>query len=498
MNEKLTEEALAELNGFISSLMGLYFTPTRMGDLERGINSAAKDFGFESAARFIEWLKSRPLAKEHIERLASHLTIGETYFFRDSGAFEVLETKIVPELISARRDSRRIRVWSAGCSTGEEAYSMAILLTRLIPDIKNWNVSILATDINPRSLKKASDGVYTDWSFRDTPAWLRDKHFRRQKAGGWKIDPEIKKLVSFAYLNLAEDIYPSLLNGTNGVDMIFCRNVIMYFSEAVARSVVKGLRNSLVDDGWFLISPAEALRAIQGLFAPVNIDGSIFYRKSDKAHEAQRPVPESPLPQAFSLPPLPRIEKEPAQPKPRVEKPKPAPVSAPPVAPGVLAEAENLYGQGLYHKAAIILESLRYEDRTEPETLLLARVYANLGRLDEASKMCESVQSANTLNGAAYILLATIRQEQARAEEAINNLKKAIYLDQDFVIAHFMLGKLLLSRASGSVQARRHLNTAYSLLGTKREDELLPESDGLMAGRLKEILASMLEIGTDV
>jgi len=492
MNKRLSDELLADLNNFISSLMGLHFTESRLGDLERCIGLAAKDFGFESAAEFIGWLRSTPLKKEHIERLASHLTVGETYFFRDSSSISALEQKIFPELIESRQESKRIRVWSAGCSTGEEAYSIAILLSRLIPDIESWNVSILASDINASALKKASEGVYTAWSFRDTPEWLRDRYFRRAAEGVYRIDPVIQKMVSFGYLNLAEDIYPSLLNNTNGVDIIFCRNVMMYFSEEVANSVVKGLHNSLVDDGWLLVSPAEAMRAITRLFTPVNFDGAIFYRKSGAPQGASRPVPEhygALIQTEEALQPVEEAAPLPQMPEPEVAQAPPEPDNA---GRDFLAEAYEFFVQGLYNEAASCLESLSDEDRGEDGLLLLSRAYANMGRLEEASRWCERAQAANSLNKAAYILLATIRQEQARGAEAIKNLKKALYLDQDFVIAHFMLGKLLTA-SGGGAQAQMHVRTAYKLLETKKDDDLLPESDGMMAGRLKEIIASMLK-----
>lgn len=492
MDKRLSGELLAGLNDLIASRMGLHFTESRLGDLERGIGLAAKDFGFESEAAFVDWLRKTPLKKEHIERLAFHLTVGETYFFRDSSSIDALEQKILPELVESRQVSKRIRVWSAGCSTGEEAYSIAILLSRLIPGIESWNVSILATDINAKALKKASEGVYTAWSFRDTPEWLRDRYFRRAGDGAYGIDPAIQKMVSFAYLNLAEDIYPSLLNNTNGVDIIFCRNVIMYFSERVARSVVKGLNNSLVDDGWLLVSPAEAVRAVTGLFAPVNINGAIFYRKSGGVQEPVRPLPEFRASEPW-------IEAQPENaaplpmPGPGPEEEARAAVVPDAGVPDFLTEASAFFSQGLYNEAASLLESIPDEDRGEDGPLLLARSYANMGRLEEASMWCESAQAKDALNKAAYMLLATIRQEQARGEEAVKNLKKALYLDQDFVVAHFMLGKLLLAGGGTREQALRHIRTAHKLLEPKDDDELLPESDGMMAGRLKEIIASMLE-----
>lgn len=494
MEHKLSEERLRDLNGFISSVMGLHFTPARIGDLERGIRYAAKDFGFDDEDGFIDWLESRPLSREHIERLAFHLTIGETYFLRDPDSFKALEQKILPRLIDARGQSRRIRVWSAGCSTGEEAYSIAILLRRLIPDLGDWNVSILATDINQRSLKKAQEGVYTEWSFRDTPEWFRDLYFRQDTKGAWRIDPEIQKMVSFGYLNLAEDIYPSLLNGTNGVDIIFCRNVIMYFSDTVARAVVTGLSKSLVEDGWLLVSPAEAVRSISGLFKPVNIGGAIFYKKAEGERALEWSVAQTPPQVPLFEVPLPQAEQTRPAPAPQAEE---KPVEAARAEKDIVAEAGVLYEKGRYLEAASLIESIPAEAREEGQMLLLARAYANLGRLEEASRWCESVLASNSLNNAAYILLASIRLEQARMEEAIKNLKKALYIDQDSIIAHFMLGKLLMARAAGGPQARRHFATAYSLLKARRDDDFLPESDGMMAGRLREIISTIMGGGID-
>lgn len=496
---KIPSELLDRLNGLISSLMGLSFTRSRMGDLERGIAQAAADFGFEDAEAFAGWLMKTPLKKEHIERLASHLTIGETYFFRDSSSMEGLEREILPALIESRRLSKRIRVWSAGCSTGEEPYSVAMILTRLVPDIESWNIGILATDINASALRKASAGVYTSWSFRETPGWVRDRHFRPAGEGSWRIDPAIQRMVSFGYLNLAEDIYPSLLNNTNGVDIILCRNVIMYFSDEVARSVVTGLRNSLVDGGWLLVSPAEAVRAVSGLFQPVNIGGAIFYRKTETdtgvaapPSEFRPPVPWPPVTEPFQEATGERPEGPEAKAGP--EAGEQAALEAEAEAPGAdpLADANGLFALGLYGEAARALEELSEGDRGRDGALLLARAYANMGALEEAARWCESVQAAEPLDKAAYILLATIRQEQARREDAVRNLKKALYLDQDFVVAHFMLGRLLAAEGSAE-QARRHITTALRLLERSAEDEVVPDSGGMMAGRLRDITALMLK-----
>ena len=174
--------------------MGLYFPEARWGDLERGIVSSARELGFADIEAFSKWLRSTPLTKNHVEILANHLTVGETYFFREKESFQVLEEHVFSELIRTRHENeKRLRIWSAGCSTGEEPYSIAILLSRLIPDLKDWNITITATDINLRSLKKASEGLYSEWSFRSAPSWIKESYFKRIENGHYEIIPLSRK-----------------------------------------------------------------------------------------------------------------------------------------------------------------------------------------------------------------------------------------------------------------------------------------------------------------
>ncbi|MDE2258962.1 MAG: protein-glutamate O-methyltransferase CheR, partial [Betaproteobacteria bacterium] len=227
----LSDALLSQLSDFLESHIGLHFPKERWRDLERGIAAASRESGHLQTETFVDWLLSAPLTRTQIEGLASHLTVGETYFFREKRSLEIFEEQILPELVRARGETERhLRIWSAGCCTGEEPYSIAMLLDRLIPDLKKWNVTILATDINPQFLRKAVLGVYGEWSFRNMPSWLKEQYFKRRENGRFEIQPRIRKMVTFSYLNLAEDAYPSLVNNTNAMDVIFCRNVLMYFS----------------------------------------------------------------------------------------------------------------------------------------------------------------------------------------------------------------------------------------------------------------------------
>jgi len=203
---------------FIARSMGLHFPRERWDDLQRGLAGAAQEFGQKDAAACIDWLLSAPPTKGQLQVLANHLTIGETYFFRDQPTLEALAEHILPPLIRARRGrERRLRIWSAACCSGEEPYTLAILLHELLPDLTDWHVTITATDINARFLHKAAEGIYGDWSFRGAPAWLRSRYFKRTADGRYAIVPEIKRLVRFAHLNLVEDVYPSPATETHAM-----------------------------------------------------------------------------------------------------------------------------------------------------------------------------------------------------------------------------------------------------------------------------------------
>src|SRR5208283_4911000 len=201
----LDRELLGELSGFIAAHMGLHFPEERWPDMARGLTTACTELGFENPQACASWLMTHELTVRQVETLASHLTVGETYFLRDPASFEALERTILPPLVASQSDTgRTIRLWSAGCCTGEEAYSLAITCARVLPDLKGWNISILATDINPRFLAAAEAGVYSDWSFRGAPAWLRERFFSPAHHKKFAIDPAVRKLVHFSYLNLAE------------------------------------------------------------------------------------------------------------------------------------------------------------------------------------------------------------------------------------------------------------------------------------------------------
>lgn len=493
MKHTLPENTLLQLSEFIASNLALHFPKERWADLERNIVSAAKEFGYSDAEKFILRIISSPLTREHVEILASNLTISETYFWREPQTFEALEQIIIPELIHKhKKGEKRIRIWSAGCSTGEEPYSIAIALNRAIPNIEDWNVSILATDINPRIFHKVKTGEYSQWSFRNTPLWLNEKYFLQKSNNKFEIIPEIKSMVKYEYLNLAEDIYPSSLNNTNAMDIIYCRNVLMYFTQDRFRQVVRGFYNSLVQGGYLIVSASELSLQNFPDFTPINIPGMVLYQKSSKKNKNQykftiKEIPSEPL---FQI----QVESEKT-----IENILPQPLEIeseiliseeiPKQIDSIYEESLKAYSQGNYSE---VIDKLQKEDQTSEEQLLLIRAYANLGKLIEAIKTCEKAISANKLDPRLHYLYATILQENNQLEEAVASLKRAIYLDSDFVLSYYSLGNIY--QQLGNIKsANKYFEIVLSILNKYGQEEILFESEGLTSGRFKEIINASLQ-----
>ena len=506
MTDSIPDTLLLQLSECLSAQTGLHFPSARWPDLQRGISSAAREFEFPDAGSCMHWLLSSPLTRPQIEILASHLTVGETYFFRHKQCFDLLRERILPELIRSRRGAgQRLRIWSAGCCTGEEPYSVAVLLHQMLFDWKEWNIAILGTDINPHYLRRATEGVYKEWSFRATDLSIKERYFTRQGNHCFEILSGPKEMVTFSYLNLAQDTYPSLWNGTNAMDVILCRNVLMYFAPGQAKEVVRGLYRCLVDGGWLIVSPSETSHVLFSEFATVNLPGITLYRKESRGTPDAVP---SLLASPSFLFPAPEVEFSldgngtgaetcPDSPVRAAPSPPLEEMSAPPASQqNPPQEALRFYQQGRYAEAVEVLVVWLSQDPDDTQAMmLLARAYANQGRLVQALEWCNGVITADKLNPGCHYLLATILQEQGRLPEAVASLKRALYLDQDFTLAHFALGNLR-QRQGRSRESRRHFENALRALSRCSQEETVPESEGITAGRLTEIIQSASCLGT--
>jgi chemotaxis protein methyltransferase CheR len=488
MTEPLSATLLDELRRIVADQTGLHFPRERRVDLERGLRSAAPKMGFPDFESCARRLLSAPLTRQETEILAGELTVGETYFFREKRSFEILSEQILPEIVKLRQNTeRRLRIWSAGCCTGEEPYTIAIFLDRNFPELKQWQVTILGTDINPLFLKKAAAGVYSEWSFRDSPPWLKERYFRQTGAHQYEILPAIKEKVRFSYLNLAEDSYPSLATNTNAMDLIFCRNVLMYFGRQTARFAIQNFHRSLVGNGWLIVSATETSSELFAPLGSVQFDGMTLYRKGESASFAT-PLPSPRFEPASALPSLPDF---------KIETPAPLPEPAAEIpVPGPYDNARTFFDEGNYEKAARVLDATADTVPATPEIAALrARICANLGDLDQARSWVEKALSTDKLNAELHYLSAVILEEQGVTEEAFAALKRTLYLDPNFVLAHFALGNQAL-REKKFKDAEKHFANTRTLLDAYQPGDVLPQSDGMVAGRLREIVESAMAIET--
>jgi chemotaxis protein methyltransferase CheR len=486
------------LSEFIAEHIGLHFPPERRPDLQRALTAVAAEFGFANSARCADWLLSSPLTRPQLHALASHLTVGETYFFRERKTFEALAQHVLPELIRCRRGrEQRLRLWSAACSTGEEPYSLAILVQQLLPDWQDWRVTILATDINERFLQKAAAGVYGEWSFRGSPPGFKERYFTPTPDGRFAVAPHIQNRVSFAPMNLAQDPFPSLATDTNAMDLIFCRNLLIYFTPLHARKLVENLHHALRDEAWLAVSPSECSQALFSGFVAVNFPGSILYRKCSVAELS---------PSSWTPASSPRVAERPASAFVENVRAAPAETSTDPADPAdPRTAAESLYGQGRYAEAASLLLASFAQESAQPPVpasqaaqgprafSLLARALANQGQLVDALAWSERWIAADKIDSAAHYLHAMILEEMGDREAARRSLQRALYLQPGFALAHFALGNLTRADSRGA-QANKHFENALHLLRDRPPEELLPQSDGLTAGRLVEIITTVLSL----
>lgn len=457
--DAVAPDLLRRFREFVAEQLGLQFPDARLGDLERGLRAAVLEFGFDDEASCLLWLLSSPLTQQQVEVLAGNLTVGETYFFRERKIFDSLADRILPEIMDARRGGERnLRLWSAACCTGEEAYSLAITALTAVPDWENWNVTILATDINPRFLRHARAGIYGEWSFRLVEPWVKNRFFVQEGADRFVLREEVRRLVRFGHLNLARDAYPALLSDTNAMDVVLCRNVLMYFTPEVARGVLDKLGRCIVPGGWLALGAGETAQTVPPELAAERLAGMHLFRKT--------PMPEG----SAQTPPTP-------------QSPPPAPL----LPPG--DELCRSYADGDYAGIAARLEAADAAGAklAPPLMALLARCHANTGRLAEAALWCARATEADRTSASLQYLKGAILHEQGHLDEAAHAHHCAVRLDYDFALAHFALGNLARARQRRR-EAARHFENALGALAKTPRDTVLAEADGLTAGRLAEII----------
>ncbi len=475
---RLEERELERFRSLILERSGLHFARNRRAELERGLLRALEQSDCRDLADYYERLVHSHSGGQEWERLIACLTVGEGYFFRDRAQFKALQEQILPAIIARKRAlGRQLRIWSVGCASGEEPYSIAILLCELLPDRADWRITILASDINQETLGRARAGLYSDWSFREK-GWERliQRYFRRRDAL-WEIDPQVREMVAFNYLNLVEDTYPSLANNTAAFDLIVCRNVTIYLTADLTRRVIERLYEALVEGGWLIVGHAEPMPTNYVPLQAHMFPGTIAYQKTGRpAKRDDRWL------KAAEQPPV-------------AEPPAAAPLPTAPPAVDGYTQAEELIAQGRPEEA---LERLHQLLREKPDDArvcyLLARIHANSGRWEEARQWCERALAQDTLLAEAHFLLGLICLQEQDHSRALSEMKRVVYLDRNAILGHFWLANLY-READNAERAHKSLQNTCRLLERMSSDAVIPWSDGMTAGRLLYIVKRQLGEG---
>lgn len=247
-----------------------YLVETRLGPL-------AQREGFASLAEFVQHLRGAVKINGSHHRAIDALTTNETLFFRDFHPFEALRHSILPAVLEQRAGSRRLTIWSAACSTGQEPYSLAMLLLEHFPQLAGWTVSILATDLSPTVLKRAAEGSYSQLEVnRGLPASYLVKYFTKQE-DKWCLKDEVKKMVEFRPMNLIQPwpVMPPF-------DLVFIRNVMIYFDVETKQTILRKIRNCLLPHGYLFLGTAETTSNLDPEYQPVSFGRAVVYSLANK------------------------------------------------------------------------------------------------------------------------------------------------------------------------------------------------------------------------
>ncbi|HAO12414.1 MAG TPA: chemotaxis protein CheR [Planktothrix sp. UBA8407] len=461
-------------------------------------------------------------SREEWKQLIPLITTIESYFFRDQGQINLLRTVILPELIKSRQNTKNLTLWSAGCSTGEEPYTLSILLQQLIPDLASWNLNILGTDINEEALKKASHGLYTAWSFRLVDSELRNRYFVRQ-GQEWKINSVTQNSVQFFNLNLVKDSY-SYPNYTpiQDVDLIICRNVFVYFEKDYINQVIAKFFDVLKPGGYLITGHAElqGTENIEKFQAKIYPESMIYQRPIGLVKEPFT-SPKSLIMNRDNLwNNLLYSSRKIQDSHPKVNQHENHQSEILNLPQKNLEEAKRYFKNKQYQAAIKKAEQFLHnyylknqeftingkEQRNENHNLkpeikfdayyLLAQASANLGQYEPAIFYCQKAIEIDSLSIFPYYLLLHIAQEQEDLAGAKLLSKRIIYLLPSSIPAYLELGSIY-EQEKDHTRAAKMYSTALALLKSLPPSTRIEHLEGVTAKDLIVFLENKrLAIGT--
>ncbi|MBD2112050.1 MULTISPECIES: CheR family methyltransferase [Cyanophyceae] len=483
---------LKRISDLIADHSGLCIRPQDFQILSDKVWLRAKALGLTTLAAYHDYLKaldqgslalnsfkaqpSPPQQRSEWQELYSILTINESYFFRDSNQLRLLSDRLLPEIIQRKQAAAplsskpSLRIWSAGCSTGEELYSIAIALDQLNFPWHQWDAQLIGTDISAAAVHSARQGLYSSWSFRQTPAAIQQKYFQADRQA-YKICDRLQQHVVFQVGNLLKDPCPSRGHGPGDLDLILCRNVFIYLDRQAIGQIIQRFHSALVPQGYLLTGHTELYGQNTSPFLVTSFPETVVYQKP----------PQAALPQAAAIDAAAPWQSL-ASSQPARLTPKTAPPSLDDGLAAALQEAAAFLQQDDYTSAIRAAKQLylAHPDCTAARQIA-ARAYANTGCYSQAKQLCQRVICDDPLSLDMHYLLAQIAEDENNLEAAKEHLRKIIYLDPDFVKAYLDLASIY-DRTRQPEKAKTTREHALTLLAKLPPNTVLDDhSDATVA-----------------
>jgi chemotaxis protein methyltransferase CheR len=458
----------------IADRLGMRLPADKDRFLAELLERRARDAGL-SVAEYVALLGDRRRLDE-ARSLACDLTVTETYFFRNRVQLEAF-VHAISGRTAATTGRRSLRILSAGCASGEEPYSLAMLLREALSDYDAWEISIRALDVNREMLAKAKSGRYSEWSLRETPSDLRERYFR---ASGkeYVLDSRVTTAVAFEEANLAD--FANGLGLLETLDVVFCRNVLMYFTPDAMRETVARIARCLVPGGLLFLGHAETLRGVSVDFELIHADGAFYHRKLGSGSSYEGPalrgaMPPEPVASAASWVDAirgssARIESLTSS---ESESPRePDHPSTPDSSESELDRVRALFAEERFAEASDVLDTLPASESVKPDAMLLRAVLSvSRGDLERATRVCEDLLVLLEHAAGAHYLLALCAESAKDFRGAASHHRMALRVEPAFAMPRLHLG--LLSRRAGETEdARRELVDALALLSGESDDRI--------------------------
>jgi chemotaxis protein methyltransferase CheR len=469
----LSSEDFGLFQKLLIETSGHNFEESRKQTLHQALWQRLQYRGYDSYEQYYNLLKYHPEGYFEIRELLDLITIGETYFFRNKAQFDVLMKFVLPEIVQRKERSwdKCFRAWSAGCSRGDEAYSIVMALMEVLPSYKEWSLCILGTDINRNGLACSKEAIYGEKDISHLPKEYLSKYFNIQ-GSSYILNPEVRELVQFEYHNLAKD--PFMHEKMQNLDIIFCRNVTIYFDPQTTRRVIDNFYNCLCQEGYLFLGHAETLWQITNTFESVEFPQSFIYRKRLNPVQADAGKPFIAIPEINlenmipSLPPPTTLYQNDSRSVPKQKGSEPATSLSRFESKPKDREDE---GSTLDNPQPPLFESNPNEDH-QSSCLTQAIHLANEAKYKEAADILKKIIEENNLSVEAYYLLGVLSYKNSDFKESEDQFRKVIYINPDSILAYFNLGNIYLYQRRYREATREFSNAIWWLEKRPKDEEI--------------------------